>query len=347
MDKDFLALCQEALDAVDQEGSISAAARFLDIPVGTLRHRVKRARENELVSRPISVESDFDLPVFGDDDLSAPEILDHMERRFEKKLAYEQSQRWFPIKIRSDEPVGLAVVGDPHLGQSCNIPLLKRDVKIMSETEGMMAINIGDTADNWSYGRLLQLYSEEDISRPTEQRLSRWFLRDAKIPWILWLHGNQEMMHSEFSTYLRTINVDQIPMIEWRARFKLVFPSLEIKIDAAHDHKGSSIYNIMHGQKRAALWDEDADIYVAGHRHTWGLSTEEMDDGRVVFFGRARGYKFLDRYAVRRGYHNDKYGATVLFVIDPQDTNPASRIHSFVDLEQGAEYLEWKRAKRA
>jgi len=155
------------------------------------------------------------------------------------------------------------------------------------------------------------------------------------------------MMHSEFSTYLRTINVDQIPMIEWRARFKLVFPSLEIKIDAAHDHKGSSIYNIMHGQKRAALWDEDADIYVAGHRHTWGLSTEEMDDGRVVFFGRARGYKFLDRYAVRHGYHNDKYGATVLFVIDPKDTNPASRIHSFVDLEQGAEYLEWKRAKRA
>ena len=333
MDKDFLALCQEALDAVDQEGSISAAARLLDTPVGTVRNRVQRARENELVPRPISASaSDFDLPVFDDDDLSAPEILDHMER---------------PIRIRSDDPVGLAVVGDPHLGQSCNIPLLKRDVRIMSETEGMMAINIGDTADNWSYGRLLQLYSEEDISRPTEQRLSRWFLRDARIPWILWLHGNHEMMHSEFSTYLRTINVDQIPMIEWRARFKLVFPSLEIKIDAAHDHKGSSIYNIMHGQKRAALWDEDADIYVAGHRHTWGLSTEEMDDGRVVFFGRARGYKFLDRYAVRRGYYNDKYGATVLFVIDPKDTNPASRIHSFVDLEQGAEYLEWKRAKRA
>jgi len=331
MDKDFLALCQEALDAVDQEGSVSAAARFLDTPVGTVRNRWKRARESELVSRPASVESDFDLPVFDDDDLSAPEILDHMERRFEKKLAYEQSQRWFPIRIRSDEPVGLAVVGDPHLGQSCNIPLLRRDVKIMSETEGMMAINIGDTADNWSYGRLLQLYSEEDISRPTEQRLSRWFLRDAKIPWILWLHGNHEMMHSEFSTYLRTINVEQIPMIEWRARFKLVFPSLEIKIDAAHDHKGSSIYNIMHGQKRAALWDEDADIYVAGHRHTWGLSTEEMDDGRVVFFGRARGYKFLDRYAVRHGYHNDKYGSTVLFVIDPKDRNPASRIHSFVD----------------
>jgi hypothetical protein len=347
MDDDFLVLCQEALDAVDCADSISAAARSLGIPAGTLRHRLRRAQDQDLVPRPISVESDFALPIFDDDDISAPEILDQMERRFEKKLAYEQSQRWFPIKIRSDDPVGLAVVGDPHLGQSCNIPLLKRDVRIMSETEGMMALNMGDTADNWSYGRLLQLYSEEDISRPTEQRLARWFLRDAKIPWILWLHGNHEMMHSEFSTYLKTINVDQIPMIEWRARFKLVFPSLEIKIDAAHDHKGSSIYNIMHGQKRAALWDEDADIYVAGHRHTWGLSTEELDDGRVVFFGRARGYKFLDRYAVRRGYHNDKYGATVLFVIDPQDTNPASRIHSFVDLEQGAEYLEWKRAKRA
>ena len=94
MDKDFLALCQEALDAVDQEGSISAAARLLDTPVGTVRNRVKRARENEFVPRPISTPaSDFDLPVFDDDDLSAPEILDHMERRFEKKLAHEQSQR--------------------------------------------------------------------------------------------------------------------------------------------------------------------------------------------------------------------------------------------------------------
>ena len=202
MSKDFLVLCQEALDAVEHTGNVSAAARFLNTPIGTVRNRLKRARERDFVPRRISSESDFDLPVFDDDDISAPEILDHMERRFEKKLAYEQSQRWFPIKVRSDDPIGLAVVGDPHLGPSCNIPLLKRDVKIMSETDGVMAINIGDTADNWSYGRLLQLYSDEDISRPTEQRLSRWFLRDAKIPWVLWLHGNHEMMHSEFSTYL-------------------------------------------------------------------------------------------------------------------------------------------------
>ena len=98
MDDTFIALCPEAIDAGEHSDSISAAARFLGIPGGTLRNRLKRAQEMDLSPRSVVHETPFDLPVFDDDDISAPEILDHMERRFEKKLAHEQSQRWFPIK---------------------------------------------------------------------------------------------------------------------------------------------------------------------------------------------------------------------------------------------------------
>tara|TARA_R110000751_G_scaffold64835_1_gene132958 strand:+ start:465 stop:1583 length:1119 start_codon:yes stop_codon:yes gene_type:complete len=286
----------------------------------------------------------FDLPVFPDEDIDVGAILDHLSRRFEKKLENEDAKTWFDVNVRIDGPVGLAVVGDPHLGTHCNIPLLRRDIDIMANTEGMMAVNIGDTADNW--GRMIYLYAEDDISKPTERKLARWFLRDAGVPWVVWLHGNHDTMHGEFSTFLKTVNVAQIPMIDWRAKFKLKFPSGgEVKIDAAHNHKGTSIYNRLHGQKRAALFDEDADIYVAGHHHTWGLTHEELDDGRVVWQARARGYKWIDEYATRHNFHRDEHGSTILFVIDPGEGNAVKRITAFADLEEGADFLTWKRSR--
>ena len=189
------------------------------------------------------------------------------------------------------------VVGDPHLGTSCNIPLLRRDVEIMATTPGIGCVNIGDTTNNWG-GRLIQLYAEEDISRSTERKLAQWFLKEAEIPWLVWLHGNHDTMHSEFSTYLKAINVRQVPMIDWSAQFKLVFPSATVRVDASHNHKGTSIYNPLHGQKRASLWGEDADIFVAGHHHTWALAQEENAGGQVVNMARARGYKWHDEFGL-------------------------------------------------
>jgi len=338
----------------NRDGALAAACKQLKLPTGSRNSRLEASeRKYRKVDwgqyKPLEEPQEkpiFDLPVFPDDDIEVGAILDHLSRRFEKKLANEDAKTWFDVNVRIDGPVGLAVVGDPHLGTHCNIPLLRRDIEIMSQTEGMMAVNIGDTADNW--GRMIYLYAEDDISKPTERKLARWFLRDAGVPWVVWLHGNHDTMHGEFSTFLKSENVAQIPMIDWRAKFKLRFPGGgEVKIDAAHNHKGTSIYNRLHGQKRAALFDEDADIYVAGHHHTWGLTHEEMDDGRVVWMGRARGYKWIDEYATRHNFHRDEYGSTILFVIDPEEGSAVKRISAFADLEEGADFLTWKRKKAA
>jgi len=340
-------LLKEAMDAVDKHGSISGAARALGMNRSTFegryRNAVTRFEAGLLIPEPEEEPSNLELPTFPDDDIEANEILDHLSKRFEMKSAAEASKHWFEVNIKTDDPFGLAVVGDPHLGSDTNIPLLRRDVDILANTKGIGAVNIGDTANNWG-GRLIHLYSQDDVSKPTERRLARWFLQDAGVPWILWLHGNHESMHTEFSTYLESVNTAQIPMIDWRARFKLVFPSSEIKVDAAHNHKGTSIYNPLQGQKRASLWDEDADIYVAGHHHTWALTQEEQPGGRVITMGRARGYKWLDDYARRGGFRQDSFGATILFVIDPK-AGPNTKVKPFSDLGEGAEFLTWKRAR--
>ena len=333
--------CMDALAAVEKHGTISGAARELGINRSTFEGRVRTAKTRFGEKDESKETEEVALPEFPDEDISPDEILDHLSKRWEKKQEHNQAKKWFDIKMPSDEPFGLVIVGDPHLGTHCNIPLLRRDVDIMSSTPGVGCVNIGDTTNNWG-GRLIQLYAEEDISRSTERKLAHWFLNETEIPWLVWLHGNHDTMHSEFSTYLKAINVKQVPMLDWQAQFKLVFPSATIKVDASHNHKGTSIYNKLQGQKRASLWGEEADIYCAGHHHTWALAQEEDSSGRVINLARCRGYKWHDEFGHRHGFTEENYGSSIIFVIDPT-APPNVRVKPFGDLAEGAEFLTWKR----
>ncbi len=287
------------------------------------------------------------LPVFPDEDIEVEQILDHLGKRFKQRQAHHDALRWFGIKFQNDLPIGLAVVGDPHLGSDgCNLPLLRRDVQILGETPGIHAINIGDTVDGWG-GRLIHLYSENNVSKQTERLLARWFLQDSGVPWLVWLLGNHDSMDGgEFGTYLKTIKAKQLPMLDWQAKFELQFPNDRIcRVDAAHNFKGVSYLNPLHGQKRASLWSgaDVADIYVSGHHHVCAVTQEETDDGRVVTFARARGYKYLDQFATTHGFVNKQHGATILFVIDPTADCAPAFVRPFLDLKTGCEYLTFLR----
>lgn len=313
----------------------------LGVSESTLRRRRQSAAEKGITPK-LDDGSQVDLPNFPDDDVSAEEILSMMERRFDKRLKHHQSLHWFPIKFKTEEPIGIVVVGDPHLGSNgCNVPLLRQHVDLMSNTPGCYAVNIGDTTDNWG-GRLIRLYAENDVSKATERKLARWFLQDSGVPWIVWLEGNHDHMDGGFCEYLKAINAKSIPMVDWRARFRLVFPNdVEARFDAAHNHKGHSMWNPLHGQTRAAHMDEIADVYVAGHHHTWALSTQEMADGRITHYARARGYKFIDEHAHRHGFNEQQYGASIMFVVRPKHHGNAIKfIRSFADIEDGCEYLK-------
>jgi len=324
-------------------GNSAEAARLAGMPKTSYSRALKFYDEHktEKAERPI-------LPVFPDEDIPATEILGHLGKRFNQRLTRDKALKWFDIKMKTDRPVGMAVVGDPHLGSNgCNVPLLQRDVELMATTPGVHAVNIGDTADNWS-NRMVHLYAENDVSRQTERKLARWLLQDAGVPWMLWLMGNHDLFDGEFSTYLKTIGASQLPMLDWQAKFQLRFPNRRVcKVDAAHNHKGTSIYNPLHGQKRASLWSggEHADIFVAGHHHVSAATQEETDDGRIVTLARARGYKYIDHWGTTHGFPNNQHGATILFVIDPEADSAVSFVQPFLDLRAGCEYLTYLRSR--
>ncbi len=132
---------------------------------------------------------------------------------------------------------------------------------------------------------------------------------------------------------------------DWEARFRLVFPDgWEPKIYTAHNFKGNSIYNIMHGPLREGLMGEEADLYVCGDKHTSGqFGFENAARGLFQHFLRVRGFKFLDEYARRHGFKEQSAGCSALTIFDPINHS----IAIYMDIEEGAEYLTWKRNRAA
>ena len=336
---------QTAVDALKTHGSQAAAARALGLNRSTYRARLQRAQmEGYEPDRVRNLE--IILPQFPASNLDAEEILDHMERASEQRIEQHQAMHWFEVQVKTEKPIGICWFGDPHLGSNGNnIRQLRADVATVVETESLYGANIGDTADNWG-GRLIRCYAENDVSRETERLLAEWFLLKAGIDWLLWLEGNHDHMDEAFVAHLRAINGNRIPMIDWRARFKLVFSNKrQVRIDAAHDHKGHSMWNELHGQLRAAHMDEHADLFVAGHKHNWAQAQIELTTGRVSTLLRTRGYKGVDSYTTRKGFANKRYGAAVVTVINPQAESPTELIKPFPDVQAGAEYLTWLRAR--
>ena len=62
-----------------------------------------------------------------------------------------------------------------------------------------------------------------------------------------------------------------------------------------------------------------------------------------AWLARTRGYKFIDAHAERMGHQSQKFGASIMAVINPMAMGDVTRVQCFADLEQGADYLAYLR----
>jgi hypothetical protein len=324
----------------DCDGNISKAAKALGIPRNTMAHRIKAAERYGIYNEP-----EIKPPVLPEGDIPVPDIIDQLCNRFERRADLESAKKWMAFKVRSNDPIGIVWMGDPHIDDNgCNWPLLREHCDILSKTVGLYAVNIGDTHNNW-VGRLMSKYADQDMSRDTAFKLIEWFFNHSGVKWLIMLLGNHDVWN-DGARILRKIAENTCQMEDWRAQFKLVFPNgRECLIDAAHDFPGHSQWNPLHGLGKASVMGGRAHIYVAGHRHNWAMSEHECGEtGRVYSLLRAKGYKDMDEYATRHGYANQKNGASLVSVIDPTAPDVAM-VTNFTDVKLAAEYLTYLRGR--
>tara|TARA_R110001583_G_scaffold167781_1_gene320596 strand:+ start:30 stop:1076 length:1047 start_codon:yes stop_codon:yes gene_type:complete len=325
----------------DTEGNITQASREL----GVTRSTIKKFMLRWSTDRPAGPE----LPPLPEGDLPVEELIDIACRRFANNDLRERAKAWRTIKMPTNDPFALAWVGDPHVdNDGCNWPRLRHDLKVIAETDGIYGANIGDSTDNWT-GRLLRLATESSTTKSNAFRLCEWMLIDSGVTWLVWLLGNHDLWNEGHHVFSQMVRKPRSIILEdWGAQFQLQTPNKQVfRIWAAHNFSGHSMYNSLHGQQKAAHFRADADLYIAGHTHNWALHQEESASrGFVYWLARARGYKFIDDHATILGHASQQEGATILSVFDPNAHAPAARVQCFADLDTGADYLKFLRARK-
>lgn len=341
------------LQVVEGSATRQEAAARLGITTRGLQKRLEVAeRRFHLTVPPGSPgpkrrPAELEFPTFPSADIPVEQKIEYAAKRFATRKASFDAHTWFPVKIKGNLPIGLLMVGDPHLDDDgCAWDVLLKHVEIAKTVPGIYGVNIGDSTNNWT-GRLARLYGNQETSASTAREFAEWFMLDSGIIWLLIILGNHDGWESGSAILMqmaKRFGTHKLICHDWEARFSLVFPNgWEPKIYASHDFKGSSIWNIMHGLIREGQIGETADLYVAGHRHNAGeMGFENVGRGLYQHFVRVRGYKFFDDHARRLGFKEQSMGCSALVIFDPIKR----AISRHVDVEQGADYLTFLRGRK-
>lgn len=317
-------------------GNRTKTAAALGYSVRTFMTRLANIKNKRKIDKP---EYSFTpLPL---DDVPIDELIEHRKRQFKHKRAHEEASKLIPIRIKLEGPIGLLFFGDPHVDDDgTDIEALERHTQLVRDTEGLFAVNVGDTTNNW-VGRLARLYSDQSTSASQAWRLAEWFI--GRCDWLWIIAGNHDLW-SGAGDPLRWIAKQQDALYKSsEARIALRFPNgREVRINSRHDHAGSSIWNPAHGPMKAAIMGTRDHLYVAGHKHESAYSVlKDAISGIAMHALKVSSYKVYDRFAKDRGFRDNTLSPCAVAIIDP-DLPPEhpDLIKVFWEPEVAVEYLK-------
>jgi hypothetical protein len=336
---------QERIDMVDYARSNpqlndSEIADKYGVTAPTLRYWKKQLADN---GKPT-----VELPELPTSDKPIDEYIDDICDGFTRRWAAHKAQKWMEFKVNLTGPIGLVFVGDPHVDDNgCNWPLLKEHAEIIESTEGMFSIPLGDYTNNWIGFLASKVYPHQEVTQNMAWKLAKWYL--DKIDPLVLIKGNHDLWSKSKGVKDPLDFMMEGKIIQdWQARFQLKLPNGRIiKIHAAHDFKGNSMWNPNHGPMREEqLSGSLADIYAAGDKHNWICTHyENARAGKCPVMLRARGYKYIDHYAEQLGFEPQRYGASITCIIRP-DKEGSAFITPFAELVEAQEYLNFLRKNK-
>jgi len=276
------------------------------------------------------------------------DMVAHLTKRSQERKAAYDARRWIECDVTLDGPIGLAMIGDPHVDDDgCDWEMLNRDLAVLDKHQYILTAGLGDYNNNW-VGRLSRLYADQGTTGKDAWQLVKWLINRLR-PFLL-IKGNHNLWSGHGDPLDWMTSGDSTITSDWQARIGLKFRNgAECRIISAHDFPGQSMWNPLHANARKAKESgARAHVYVAGHRHTWGVAQhEDAESNHVYWLARARGYKVIDSHAEQLGFLSQRYGHSVLAIIDPDHYGSPRFVQMFSDLEEGAEYLAWRRARFA
>jgi hypothetical protein len=326
---------------VHQSSALEEAGKRLGLPSKTVRNHVEKARERwgwtpDDFAAP-APQAEADVEDLGD----GLAILQESAQRNAQYIArFHTKPR---VRLVKKEPFAVAFFGDPHLdNKGCDIKRLLADLELVRASR-IRSINIGDIVDNFHKTGKLGTKAARNKMTPKEAlAAAKWFVTEG-APWDAHLIGNHcAWAEEEFAALLKGwAAVTGAKVHEWEAEIIYQWDDGQFIVNVAHDFKGHSQFNPVHGHIKRALEDGRADLYVAGHRHN--AAQAGVENGwrkRRYEFLRVMGYKVADDYAKTKQFPQQTEGHSAIAVIDPFATTLEGRCRTFLNLEEGVEHLE-------
>lgn len=335
------------------KGIRETAARELGMSARAMAVHISRMKAegrpvpDTTYQQPTKAKAEYEFTPVPEPDVSIEELVALRKRQFSHKRDHEEASKLIPVKVKLSGPVGLLHFGDPHVDDDgTDIEALERHTDLVNRTPGLFGCNVGDTLNNWT-GRLARLYAEQSTSATQAWRLAEWFVR--RCPWLYMIGGNHDLW-SGAGDPLKWIARQAGAMYKAsEARIELQFPNgLRVRVNARHDHSGSSIWNPAHGPMKAAMLGTRDHIYVAGHKHESAYSVlKDPQAGITMHALKVASYKVYDRYAKEHGFRDNAFSPCAVTVINTElpETHP-DLVKVFWDPEEGAQYLTWLRGRQ-
>lgn len=330
---------RKALHLYAVHGEVTAAAEAAGVARSTFEHRLKYAQNNP------PPEPEFEVPDLPNELPSIDELLDRRKSEWHRVNKARTARKLIRINVKVDGPFGIAHFGDPHLDDpGTDIESLEKDVQTVQRTPALFGGNVGDNHNNW-VGRLARLYAEQETTAREAWMLVEWLIQS--IDWLYLIKGNHDVWSGPGDP-LDWISKGPGILEPHGARIALMSPNgVETRINARHDFHGHSMWNEVHGPKKAAKMGWRDHILVCGHKHTSGFALDKCPaSGLVSNIIRVAGYKVHDSYASQLGLPDQNIFPSCVTIIRPDEPEDSPRrVHFIPDLREGAEYLSWLRAR--
>lgn len=343
----------ETLEAMDAPRGPTSVAESIGVTKWAAHSAMKTLRRKGLISASGSLseasEGYFEVDRPPEQERTVTELLEARKGEYERQRKYADFVKRIPVKIKADGPIGITHIGDPHLDNSgTDIAQIERHIQIIRNTDGMFGANVGDAQDNW-VGRLSHLYSKTTVSQAESWKLVEWMVNE--IPWLYIVGGNHDAWSGERDPLKYIIgNCRKIGFHKnWQVRMGLRFPNgRDVTLNCRHDFAGHSQWNIMHGPAKAVKMGVRDNLLICGHKHSTGYGVDKDPvSGKLSHFLRVGSYKKIDDYAEQGGFLDQNITPAAVTIIDPTyEQDDPRQITVFLSVEEGAEFLTWKRGRK-
>lgn len=235
------------------------------------------------------------------------EWTEEFVRRRDLKDEVEAVPGEIDIRIDTNEPIVIGLIGDSHVGgYEVDYELLAHDIAFISQSKNGFVIFGGDVIEGFFFNPA----QDEQIASYNQQRMFfNSMIKEVGLEKILYFEaGDHDMWSAKMGAnmYDELRDMADIPVVRGSTKIKLQLPEVEYKIVSAHQLPGHSMYNDTHPQNRASKFGtQGADIYVGWHTHKKGISRQVIDsfDGDLEQLYVSNGpYKYSDHYSRKKGW---------------------------------------------